>query len=175
MEPWQIPEKIGNILQRQKEIETLAIRYAKHHDIYFLGRGVLYPVALEAALKAKEIAYCNAVGYPAGEMKHGPIALISEDVPVVIFCANKRLEDKMLSNLMESKARSAPIVVFGFKSLETGYQQECNDCFFIPETSDLLSSILVSVAVQLFAYYVAKARGCVIDKPRNLAKSVTVE
>lgn len=172
---YTIPEKIGQILEDVRKIQTIAIKYAKHHDFYFLGRGVLYPTALEAALKLKEVAYINAVGYPAGEMKHGPIALLDPTVPVVVFCANEALEQKIISNLMESRARKAPIIVFGWKEFEKDFGPFCEDMFLIPKTTDALACLLLTVATQLFAYFAAKERGAEIDQPRNLAKSVTVE
>ncbi|MBM3207844.1 MAG: SIS domain-containing protein [Chlamydiae bacterium] len=118
-----IPDKIGLILDEHRKIDILAQKYASFHDFYFLGRGVLYPLALEGALKLKEIAYVNAVGYAAGEMKHGPIALLDEKVPTIVLCANESLETKIISNLMESKARRAPIIVAGFKNLEKDFFQ----------------------------------------------------
>lgn len=168
---YEIPEQIEEILSRSHELEQLAKKYAHFNDFYFLGRGPLFPTALESALKLKEIAYIDATGYPAGEMKHGPIALLSKELPVVVFTANRFLHRKIESNLMESKARGAPIIAFGWKSLTP----PVDDLFLIPETSDELAPILLTVATQLFAYYIALARGCEIDQPRNLAKSVTVE
>lgn len=172
---YAIPEKIGQILEEVRKIQKIALKYAKHRDFYFLGRGVLYPTALEAALKLKEVAYINAVGYPAGEMKHGPIALLDPTVPVVVFCANEGLEQKILSNLMESRARKAPIIVFGWKEFEKDFGPFCEDMFLIPKTTDPLACLLLTVATQLFAYFAAKERKAEIDQPRNLAKSVTVE
>lgn len=170
-----IPGQIDEILHNHRHIQEVAIKYAKIRDFYFLGRGVLYPMALEAALKLKEIAYINAVGYPAGEMKHGPIALLDSTVPVGVFCANARLEPKVISNLMESKARGAPIIVLGWKEFERDFVGVADDILFIPKTSDSLACIAITVVTQLFAYYMAKERGAAIDQPRNLAKSVTVE
>lgn len=171
----KIPSVIAEVLDEHRTIQKLAIKYAKYHDWYFLGRGVLYPTALEAALKLKEIAYVNAVGYPAGEMKHGPIALLDSHVPVVVFCANHLLEKKVISNLMESRARSAPIIVFGWNEFLDDFHPFCEDQFIIPMCSDELACIPLTVVSQLFAYFIAKERKLDIDKPRNLAKSVTVE
>lgn len=170
-----LPNKIEHILEEHRKIQAIAIKYGASHDMYFLGRGILYPVAQEAALKLKEIAYVNAVGYAAGEMKHGPIALLDPSVPVIVFCANRLLETKIMSNLMESRARSAPVIVFGLSELEEDFKKVCNEYFLIPKTSDELACILLAVATQLFSYYVAKTRFVDIDQPRNLAKSVTVE
>ncbi|TXI37779.1 MAG: SIS domain-containing protein, partial [Nitrosomonas sp.] len=138
------------------------------------GRRHMYPAALEGALKLKEISYINANGYPAGEMKHGPIALINEDCPTIALCSNKAVYSKMLSNLMEVKARSGRILVVASGTGE-GLENIADDVIWVPETIDELAPITTSVALQLFAYFVAKERGCDIDQPRNLAKSVTVE
>lgn len=172
---YELPDQVAEILNRAPEIQKLAKKYAHFEDFFFLGRGVLYPTALEAALKLKEIAYINAQGYPSGEMKHGPIALLCKEVPAVVFCANEELQQKIMSNLMESKARGAPIIVFGWKEFEKEIVPNASDIFWIPKTSDELASILLSVVGQLFAYYIALERGTDIDQPRNLAKSVTVE
>ncbi len=172
---YELPEQVIEVLHHHRHIEKLAKKYAHYEDFYFLGRGVLYPTALEAALKLKEIAYINAVGYPSGEMKHGPIALLGKDLPVVIFCANAFLHQKVMSNLMESKARGAPILVFGWTELSGDFLPVVDDVFYVPKTSDALSCILLTIATQLFAFYIAKERGAEIDQPRNLAKSVTVE
>ncbi len=134
----------------------------------------MYATCLEAALKLKEISYLNANGYPAGELKHGPIALINSEFPVVAFCANKKTYEKTLSNLMEVKARGAPILAFA----PIGADEVTNiadDVIWLPATIDELAAFPSSVAGQLLAYYIAKVRGREIDQPRNLAKSVTVE
>jgi glutamine---fructose-6-phosphate transaminase (isomerizing) len=172
---YELPEQIQEILEKAGEIEKLAKKYAHYEDFFFLGRSYLYPAALEAALKLKEIAYINAVGYPAGEMKHGPIALLGESVPVVIVCANEALQSKTMSNLMECKARKAPIIVLGWKEFEKDITAVADDVLWLPKTSDPLACIPVTIATQLFAYYMAKERGAAIDQPRNLAKSITVE
>ena len=172
---YEIPEQITEILSNSSKIQAIAKHYFHYEDFFFLGRGPLFPTALEAALKLKEIAYINAQGYPAGEMKHGPIALLSKEVPVVCLLANQRLQPKIMSNLMESKARGSPILVFGWKEFEQEVTPQANHVFWIPKTSDDLSCILLAVATQLFAYYCAKERKTNIDQPRNLAKSVTVE
>ena len=170
-----LPSKIEHILEEHRKIQLIAIKYGGSHDMYLLGRGILYPVAQEAALKLKEIAYVNAVGYAAGEMKHGPIALLDPSVPVVVFCANRLLETKIMSTLMESRARGVPVIVFGLSELEEDFKKVCNEYFLIPKTTDELACILLAVATQLFSYYVAKTPFVDIDQPRNLAKSVTVE
>ncbi len=170
-----LPSKVSQILENHRNIQSKAIQFASYHDVYFLGRGVSYPVALEAALKLKEIAYVNACGFAAGEMKHGPIALLDTKVPVIAFCCSLSLEKKMISNIMECKARNSPILIFGFPDFKKDLLFASEEIIFIPSTSQELSCILLAVATQLFAYYVAKAKHLDIDKPRNLAKSVTVE
>ena len=172
---YEIPEQIQEILSKADEIKAIAEKYAHFEDFFFLGRGPLFPTALEAALKLKEIAYINAQGYPAGEMKHGPIALLGKKVPVVLFCANQKLQVKMMNNLMESKARGSPIIVFGWKEFEKEILPETDHFFWIPKTSDHLACILLTIVTQLFSYYSAKERKTEIDQPQNLAKSVTVE
>ena len=134
----------------------------------------MYPTSLEGALKLKEISYINANGYPAGEMKHGPIALINENCPTVALCANKLTFDKLLSNLMEIKARNGRVLAIAEQSA-TGLEGIANDIIRIPDTIDELASIPTTIVTQLLAYYIARERGADIDQPRNLAKSVTVE
>ena len=134
----------------------------------------MFPTAMEAALKLKEISYVNANGYPAGELKHGPIALLNPKLPVIAFCANQQTYDKMESNLMEVKARGAPVFAIASRHA-TNIASIVDDVFYVPETIDCLSPFTSSIVGQLFAYYIAKERGADIDQPRNLAKSVTVE
>jgi glutamine---fructose-6-phosphate transaminase (isomerizing) len=172
---YALPGQIVDILHKAHEIETLAKKYAHYENMFFLGRSILYPTALEAALKLKEIAYINAQGFPSGEMKHGPIALLNKDLPVVVFCANSKLYKKIKSNLMESKARQAPIIAVGWKENENDLKDDVNDHFWIPKTSDELAPILLTIFSQLFTYYISKEKGTEIDKPKNLAKSCTVE
>ncbi|HSX12054.1 MAG TPA: glutamine--fructose-6-phosphate transaminase (isomerizing) [Rhabdochlamydiaceae bacterium] len=170
----RLPELVENILLRHEEIAILAKKYAGYEEFFFLGRHYMYITSLEGALKLKEISYLNASGYPAGEMKHGPIALVDKGLATIGMCGNKRTYEKILSNLMEIKARGGPILAFapqGAKEID----QIADDLFYIPEISDDLASIPYSVAAQLLAYYIALERGTEIDKPRNLAKSVTVE
>ena len=140
----------------------------------FLGRGLHYPIALEGALKLKEISYIHAEGYPAAEMKHGPIALIDEMMPVVFIAPHDAVFDKVVSNVQEVKARKGTVVAITTReeeSLEGLLDYE----FRVPETMDMLTPVLASVPLQLLAYYIAVKRGCNVDQPRNLAKSVTVE
>jgi glucosamine--fructose-6-phosphate aminotransferase (isomerizing) len=170
-----LPMMVEKILMQSKTIEKFAKKYAQFEHFFFLGRRYMYQTALEAALKLKEISYLNAQGYPAGEMKHGPIALISPKLAVIGMCGNKLTQEKMLSNLMEVKSRGAPILAFA----PSGFQQikmVTEDVVWMPDDiSDEMACIPYSVATQLFAYFVAKERNCEIDQPRNLAKSVTVE
>jgi glucosamine--fructose-6-phosphate aminotransferase (isomerizing) len=170
----KIPDHIQHVLDKAPILERLAKKYAHYNDFFFMGRRYMYITCLEAALKLKEISYVNANGYPAGELKHGPIALISSTFPVVAFCANEQTKDKILSNLMEVKARGAPILAFAPIGMD-GVDLVADDTFWLPPTIDPLAPFASTVAGQLLAYYIAKERGCDIDQPRNLAKSVTVE
>ncbi|MFZ0565850.1 MAG: glutamine--fructose-6-phosphate transaminase (isomerizing) [Chlamydiales bacterium] len=170
----QLPFQLKSILQQADKIKNLAKKYASYPNFFFLGRRFMYPTALECALKLKEIAYVNANGYPAGEMKHGPIALIDRTCPTVAFCADSVTFSKMLSNLMEIKARNGQILAI---AQEGSYDiaKIADDVIFVPKTIDELTPLPSTVVGQLFAYYVAHERGTEIDQPRNLAKSVTVE
>lgn len=170
----KLPDQVQRVLDGEERIEYLAKKYAKYENFFFLGRHYMYPTALEGALKLKEISYVNANGYPAGEMKHGPIALINEDCLSVAFCANKMTIEKTISNLMEIKARNGKVLAIAEEGTE-GLDQVTEDVIWIPKTIDELSPVTSTVAAQLFAYYIAKERGTEIDQPRNLAKSVTVE
>lgn len=170
----KLPEQVQQVLDQSDKIQALAKAYAKYDNFFYLGRRHMFPTSLEGALKLKEIAYINANGYPAGEMKHGPIALINENCPTVALCANVMTFDKLKSNLMEIKARNGRVFAVAEEG-ETGLEAIANDIIFVPKTIDDLASILTSVVLQLFAYYIAKERGAEIDHPRNLAKSVTVE
>jgi glucosamine--fructose-6-phosphate aminotransferase (isomerizing) len=170
-----IPHKIEDILAKQeKHIEELAHKYSKSQDFLFLGRGVHYPIALEGALKLKEISYIHAEGYPAGEMKHGPIALIDENLPVVAIATHTPVYDKVVSNLQEVKARDGKLIVICDEG-DDAIRKLADDVIEIPWTTEPLQPILSVVPTQLLAYYIALRRGCDVDQPRNLAKSVTVE
>jgi glucosamine--fructose-6-phosphate aminotransferase (isomerizing) len=170
-----LPSLVESVLMQSKTIEKFAKKYGAFEHFFFLGRRYMYPTALEAALKLKEISYLNASGYPAGEMKHGPIALINSNLAVIGMCGNKQTQEKMLSNLMEIKSRGAPILAFA----PFGYHQiklVTDDVVWMPDDiCDEMACIPYSVATQLFAYFIARQRDCEIDQPRNLAKSVTVE
>ncbi|HEY2094425.1 MAG TPA: glutamine--fructose-6-phosphate transaminase (isomerizing) [Thermoanaerobaculia bacterium] len=170
-----IPHKIEDILAKQeKKIEKLAHKYQNAQDFLFLGRGVNYPIALEGALKLKEISYIHAEGYPAGEMKHGPIALIDENMPVVAIATRTPVYEKVVSNLQEVKARDGKLIVICDEGDET-MKNFADEVIEVPPTIEALQPILTVVPTQLLAYSIALRRGCDVDQPRNLAKSVTVE
>ncbi len=168
----ELPQKIEKILLEGEKIRDVAKKYYKSPNFLYLGRGILYPIALEGALKLKEISYIHAEGYPAGEMKHGPIAIIDENMPVMFLLSNNLLSSKTVSNIEEIKARDGIIITI------SDYEPDIegiSDAIKIPETSLFLSPILYAVPLQLFAYHIALLKGTDIDQPRNLAKSVTVE
>lgn len=169
----QLPGLIQQILNSRESIQKHAARLSKARDCFFLGRSLNYPIALEGALKLKEISYIHAEGYAAGELKHGPLALISRDTPVVAI-ALAPTYDKMLNNIKEVKARGAPVLAIA-GTHDTEIENYVDSVIRVPAADELLSPLLSSVVVQLLAYYTASALGCPIDKPRNLAKSVTVE
>ncbi len=170
----ELPEQIQQILDRADEIEALAEEFKRASNFLYLGRGYNFPAALEGALKLKEISYIHAEGYPAAEMKHGPIALIDEMMPVVCIAPHDAVFDKITSNIQEVKARKGKIIAITTRE-EPSLAGRIDYEFRIPETVDLLTPILASVPLQLLAYYIAVKRGCNVDQPRNLAKSVTVE
>ena len=169
-----LPKYVEHILKREAEIVAIAKRYHTKRNFLYLGRGINYPIALEGALKLKEISYIHAEGYAAGEMKHGPIALIDKDMPVVVLVPRDRLYEKTVSNLMEVKARNAPVIAFVSEG-ERDLGKVADAVFTVPDVPALLSPILFTVALQLLAYHIAVLRGTDVDQPRNLAKSVTVE
>ena len=170
-----LPEKIAATLKLDKTIEKIAQRYAKSSVMLFMGRQFNYPIALEAALKLKEISYIAASGYPSAELKHGVIALINEETPSVFIAPNDGVYTKNLSSIQEVRARSGPVLAIGTEGHSEELEQICNDLILIPKAPDYLTPILSVIPLQLFAYHIAVARGCDVDKPRNLAKSVTVE
>jgi glucosamine--fructose-6-phosphate aminotransferase (isomerizing) len=170
----QLPAHIQTILDNAPELEALAERFVRAPNALFLGRGVNFPAALEGALKLKEISYIHAEGYPAAEMKHGPIALIDEMMPVVFLAPRDAVYQKVLSNMEEVRARGGKVIAI-VNECDTEVERLANACVAIPVTHELLSPILTIIPLQLFAYYVAVRRGCNVDQPRNLAKSVTVE
>ena len=170
----RLPELVKKVLEGNDAIAKVAEKYAKADDMFFIGRGMLHPVALEGALKIKEVAYVHAEGYQAAELKHGPIALLSEKTPVVALLADIPGKEKTLGNVQECRARLAPVIGVVTEGDEAA-AAAVTDALTIPKTCAELSPIVTVVALQLFAYHVARLRGCEIDQPRNLAKSVTVE
>ena len=168
-----VPQAIEEALESERHIEELARRYFRANDFLYLGRGVNYPIALEGALKLKEISYIHAEGYPAGEMKHGPIALIDEDLPVVAVATGHRVFEKMLSNLQEVKARDGKTLVVTDRPGDLG--DVADEVLAVPSVGELLQPIVNVVPLQLLAYHIGVRRGADVDQPRNLAKSVTVE
>jgi glutamine---fructose-6-phosphate transaminase (isomerizing) len=170
----KIPEIIKKILKTNEDIKEIAKKYYTTKNTLYLGRGISYPIALEGALKLKEISYIHAEGYPAAEMKHGPIALIEKDLPVIVIANNDLNYDKVLSNIHEAKARGAKIVAIGTEK-DTEISNLCDDVIFVPDICDNLLPFVNVVPLQLLAYHIADLKGCTIDQPRNLAKSVTVE
>ncbi len=170
----KLPEQVESILQENEEIKRIAEQYCEHNNFLYLGRGPNYPVALEGALKLKEISYVHAEGYPAAEMKHGPIALIDDNMPVVFICPKDNAYQKIIGNLSEVKARKGKIIAITNEG-NTEVTDMVDHAIFIPKTLDFLYPVLAVIPLQLLAYHIAVLRGCNVDQPRNLAKSVTVE
>ncbi|MBI5188542.1 MAG: glutamine--fructose-6-phosphate transaminase (isomerizing) [Nitrospirae bacterium] len=169
-----LPGKVEEALAADESISMIAKDFFKARGFLYLGRGINYPIALEGALKLKEISYIHAEGYPAGEMKHGPIALIDEELPVIVLAPKDNLHEKIISNIQEVKSRGGKVI-----SITNNADSEVcgisNKCIFVPEANPYLTTALMAVPVQLLAYHVGVLRGCDVDQPRNLAKSVTVE
>jgi len=170
----EIPEKMGKVLEQKDKIKEIALKYKDYKNCFFLGRGVNYPVAREGALKLKEISYIHSESYPGGELKHGPIALLSAGFPVIAIITKNQLYDKMWSNLEEVKARGARVLAITTEGDEK-VKELADDVIYVPETMELVEPILNTVPLQLLAYYVAVSLNRDVDRPRNLAKSVTVE
>jgi glucosamine--fructose-6-phosphate aminotransferase (isomerizing) len=170
----ELPGKVARVLEQHAIYEELAERYHRVSDALFLGRQINYPIALEGALKLKEISYIHAEGYPAGEMKHGPIALIDEDMPVICVAVRDAIYEKMLSNIEQVKARGGHVIAIASEG-DTLVRDKANYVIEVPTTLPLLTPILTSIPMQLLAYHFAVRRGADVDQPRNLAKSVTVE
>ena len=168
------PKQIEAILAQSETIKKLALKYAKADDFFFLGRGYTFPIALEGALKLKEISYIHAEGYSAAEMKHGPIALIDPNTPTVFLVPQDAMYDKTMANLAMIRARKGPIIAVATEGDEQ-IKNVADDVIFLPKTAEPVYPLLASIPLQIFAYHIAVARGCDVDKPRNLAKSVTVE
>jgi glucosamine--fructose-6-phosphate aminotransferase (isomerizing) len=169
-----LPQKIEQILAHKEDIQLCAKKYASTRDFIYIARGINYPTALEGALKLKEISYINATGYPAGELKHGPIAMLDETMPVLSVLMKGSVYEKILSNSEEAKARNARMI-----ALTNSTDSKLDDLFEfvirVPEVTELLSPIVAMIPLQLIAYYIAEFLGKDVDQPRNLAKSVTVE
>lgn len=170
----ELPSHIDHVIAQQSKLEEWAKVWFKANDFLYLGRGPMYPIALEGALKLKEISYIHAEGYPAGEMKHGPIALIDDQLPIVALLARDSHHDKMVSNLQEAAARGGKILAFVNKG-DRALKELTTTVFDLPETHPWLAPLIFIVPLQILAYHIAILRGCDVDQPRNLAKSVTVE
>ncbi|MEO5617147.1 MAG: glutamine--fructose-6-phosphate transaminase (isomerizing) [Candidatus Eisenbacteria bacterium] len=169
-----IPAKIDSILKRREALDRIARDFGRHNNFIYLGRGYNFPVALEGALKLKEISYIHAEGYPAAEMKHGPIALIDENMPVVFICTRDSAYEKVMSNMSEVRARKGHIIAIATEG-DTDVAARADHVVYVPQTLPMLQPLLSVIPLQLLAYDVAVQRGCDVDQPRNLAKSVTVE
>ena len=170
----ETPKKIHEILERSDVVKYIAERFYQVTNFLYLGRGYFFPVALEGALKLKEISYIHAEGYAAAEMKHGPIALIDENMPVVVLAAKDSSYEKVVTNIQEVKARRGRVIAIVTEG-DTSLRDMADYCIEIPEAIPLVESILAVIPLQLLAYHIALLRGCNVDRPRNLAKSVTVE
>ena len=169
-----LPALMEEALKSEKIVEEIAKDFAKHRDFLYLGRGTAYPIALEGALKLKEISYVHAEGYPAGEMKHGPIALIDENMPVVVLAPPDRLYKKVLAGMEEVKARDGKIIAIVAEG-DDEISRRADRFINIPKGPDMLAPFLLSIPLQFLAYHIAVHLGTDVDQPRNLAKSVTVE
>ena len=170
----KLPDKLGKITSDSETYVKLAELYHDRSNVLYLGRGINYPIALEGALKLKEISYIHAEGFPAGEIKHGPIALIDEHIPVVAIVTSGKMREKMINNIYEVKTRGGKIIAVATEGDEE-IQSLADHTIFIPKTTDMLTPLLTTVPLQLLAYHIAVKRGCDVDQPRNLAKTVTVE
>jgi len=170
----RLPRLVEQTLLLDAPVREIAHKYMHARDTLFLGRGIMFPIALEGALKLKEISYIHAEGYAAGEMKHGPIALIDENMPVVVIATKSAVYDKVVSNLEQVRARDGRVIAIATEGDED-MRSKCDDVVFVPDLGPFLTSVLVTVPLQLLAYHVATLKGTDVDQPRNLAKSVTVE
>ena len=170
----EIPDQVAGLLKKEPEIKKLARKYCRTGNALYLGRGINFPVALEGALKLKEISYVHAEGYPAAEMKHGPIALIDERMPVIVLAIKDAIYEKIMSNIEEVKARKGVVIAVATEG-DKRIREMVDEVFYIPKTHEMLTPLLSVVPLQLLAYHTAVLRGCPVDQPRNLAKSVTVE
>jgi glutamine---fructose-6-phosphate transaminase (isomerizing) len=170
----QLPVKVQQVLDREADIAGIARLLARYENIFFIGKGINYPVALEGALKMKEISYIHAEGYAAGELKHGPFALLGANTPVVAVVARDNTHEPMVTSIKEVKARNSPVLALVNED-DDSMQGLADWVIRVPQSDPLFSPVVNSVALQLLAYFAARERGCPIDFPRNLAKSVTVE
>lgn len=170
----ELPRLANKVLEQNSNIETLSEKYKDYDNFFFIGRKYSYPIAMEGALKLKEISYVHAEGYEAGEMKHGPIALIDKDFPTVAICPSDSVYEKTLSNIQEIKARKGRVIAIATEG-NKDIKEIVDDVIYIPKTMEMLTPILSVIPLQLFAYYIGVKKGYDVDKPRNLAKSVTVE
>jgi glutamine---fructose-6-phosphate transaminase (isomerizing) len=170
----RMPQLVGSVVGRAPQYEELAHTFFRNQNFLYLARGIQYPIAMEGALKLKEVSYIHAEGYPAGEMKHGPIALIDQEMPVILIAVRDGLRDKMISNLQQVRARDGVVIALASEGDEE-VAALADHVIFLPETSPLLMPLLTVIPLQLLAYYIAVRRGCDVDQPRNLAKTVTVE
>jgi glucosamine--fructose-6-phosphate aminotransferase (isomerizing) len=170
----EAPRLVGQALEVEAAVTALASKIARARDVLYLGRGAMSPLAYEGALKLKEISYIHAEGYPSAEMKHGPIALVDENTPSVFILSRSNVYDKVMSNLQEVKARRGPVIAI-VDQMDEKLEGLVDDFIEIPYVEDFLQPIVASIPLQLLAYHIAVLRGCDVDKPRNLAKSVTVE
>ena len=174
----QLPTLVEQAIKASAAIDKVSERFYNRNDFLFLGRGINYPIALEGALKLKEISYIHAEGYPAGEMKHGPIALIDEHMPVVAIAPDDHVFEKMIGNVQEAKARGGSVVAIttqGDSRMAAVLDASHDVVLAMPRTTPLLTPVVMTIPLQLLAYHIAVRRGCDVDQPRNLAKSVTVE
>ncbi len=171
----EVPSRAAEVLENDRRIQELAARVAQARDVLYLGRGNCFPIALEGALKLKEISYIHAEGYAAGEMKHGPIALIDQAVPVISIVPSGPLFEKTASNLQEAAARGGQVIVFSDEAGAAKLKNIAAETVVLPTVDPFVAPILYAIPVQLLAYYVAVLKGTDVDQPRNLAKSVTVE
>jgi len=170
----EVPDKIREVLKTNDKVKDLARTFTYAHNFLYLGRGYSYPVALEGALKLKEISYIHAEGYPAAEMKHGPIALIDSDMPVVVIATHNAMYEKVLSNIQEIKARQGRVIALVSKGDDV-ISKIADEVIELPDVLECLEPLVATIPLQLLAYHVAVCKGKDVDQPRNLAKSVTVE
>jgi len=170
----ELPSKVQTVLEEEGAVAEVARRYANRRSFFFIGRNMSYPTALEGALKLKEISYIHAEAYPAGELKHGPIAMLDPTIPVLAVAPRSATYEKLVSNIQEVRARRAEVLAVATEGDEE-IRAHAEEVFYIPPTLEALTPVLAIIPLQLLAYHVAVETGCDVDQPRNLAKSVTVE